>query len=257
MNRVEVVDATPENVCTFGFCGFKNPAHGGHRRKVDWLKRRFAEGMRFKVLQAPDDGSVGFIEYMPGTHAWRPVDAPGYFVIHCVMIYNKKYKEQGFGSMLLTRCLEDAQQSDASGVAVVTSKGTWMAGPELFTLHGFVCVDSAPPSFELLARKCNEDAPDPKFKSGWDEQLKSYGPGIVILRSDQCPCVDKAVREILDMCQDLDLPAQVVELENAEQAQAVPSAYGVFNVIYDGLLVADHPISKTRFRNILKTHGVT
>ncbi|MFC2163543.1 YoaP domain-containing protein [Acidobacteriota bacterium] len=41
-------------------------------------------------------------------------------------------------------------------------------------------------------------------------------------------------------------------LKTAEQAQSAPSIYGVFNLIYDGTLLADHYISKTRFKNIIK-----
>jgi hypothetical protein len=29
---------------------------------------------------------MGMIEYAPGHHAWRPVEAEGYLVIHCLMV---------------------------------------------------------------------------------------------------------------------------------------------------------------------------
>jgi hypothetical protein len=43
-----------------------------------------------------------------------------------------------------------------------------------------------------------------------------------------------------------------VDLENASQARDAPSAYGIFNVIYDGTVVSEHPISGTRFLNIMR-----
>jgi len=46
--------------------------------------------------------------------------------------------------------------------------------------------------------------------------------------------------------------ARVKELRTCKQAQSAPSPYGIFNIVYDGRLIADHPISKTRFRNIIK-----
>ena len=251
MSKVSIIDATADNICRFGFCGYKNVKQEGYMRKTDWLKKRFAEGMRFKVLQSQDDGSVGFIEYMPGELAWRPIEAPGYLVIHCMMISRRQYKGKGYGSLLLKECIRDARRSKSRGVAVVTSKGTWMAGSELFLRNGFERADSSPPSYELLVKRLGK-APAPKFKGGWDRKLRKYGSGIVIIRSDQCPCIAKFTSEIQEACDSLDLCARVVELKSWRQAQGAPSAYGVFNIVYDGNLVADHPVSKTRFRNIMR-----
>jgi len=44
----------------------------------------------------------------------------------------------------------------------------------------------------------------------------------------------------------------VVELKNSKQAQSAPSPFGIFNIVLNGKLVADHPISNTRFVNIMK-----
>jgi hypothetical protein len=42
-----------------------------------------------------------------------------------------------------------------------------------------------------------------------------------------------------------------VELKTAEQAQAAPSIYVVFNLVKDGKLLADHYISNTCFLRII------
>jgi hypothetical protein len=42
------------------------------------------------------------------------------------------------------------------GVAVVTRKGPFMAGKELFVKNGVVAVDTALPDFELLVKKFNK-----------------------------------------------------------------------------------------------------
>ncbi|MFH1946061.1 MAG: hypothetical protein ABIJ35_02505 [Acidobacteriota bacterium] len=39
--------------------------------------------------------------------------------------------------------------------------------------------------------------------------------------------------------------------DNISDAQKGPSLYGVFNLIYDGILLADRYISTTRFQNII------
>jgi len=251
MSEVEIINIDSSNVCDYGFCGYKSPKQEGYRRKTEWLKKRFAEGMTLKVLHAPGEGAVGFIEYIPGEHTWRPIEARGYLTIHCIMIHRKKYKEAGYGSLLLEECLRDAKKMKANGVAVVTSKGTWMAGSGLFVKHGFESVDSAPPSFELFVKKMKK-GPLPRFRGGWEERARSCGKGLVIIRSDQCPCTAKFTGEILDTAKGLGMNARVEELRTCRQAQNAPSPYGIFNIVYNGRLIADHPISKTRFRNIIK-----
>ena len=152
MARIEIIDTDAATICDHGFCGFKDAKHEGYKRKTDWLKRRFAEGLKFKVLQV-DGVDAGMIEYIPGEQTWRPVDARGYMVIHCLMIAKKKYKGQGYGLLLIEDCVADTKRAGMAGVAVVASRGTWMVGPEVFLRRGFACVDTAPPSFELLAKK--------------------------------------------------------------------------------------------------------
>ncbi|MBU0617034.1 MAG: GNAT family N-acetyltransferase, partial [Planctomycetes bacterium] len=75
MPKVEIIDTSATNICDHEFCGFRDPENEGHRRKVNWLKRRFAEGLKFKVLQVAGE-DAGMIEYTPGEHTWRPVEAP-------------------------------------------------------------------------------------------------------------------------------------------------------------------------------------
>ena len=144
MREYEVVDTNADNIGGCGFCGYKSGKNEGNRRKLDWLKKRYAEGLRFKVLRSREFGDIGMIEYAPGSHAWRPVEAEGYLVIHCLMVYSK-HKGKGLGAVLLDDCLRDARKSKCRGVAVVTSSDSFMAGSGLFIKAGFVSVESSPP----------------------------------------------------------------------------------------------------------------
>jgi hypothetical protein len=45
---------------------------------------------------------------------------------------------------------------------------------------------------------------------------------------------------------------KAIELKTAREAQAAPTPYAVFSIIYEGRVVADHMVSNTRFKNILK-----
>ena len=144
MREYEIVDTNADNIGACSLCGNKAAKNEGHRRKCDWLKKRYAEGLRYKVLRSREFGDIGMIEYAPGSHAWRPVEAEGYLVIHCLMV-NAKHKGKGLGAFLLESCLRDARKSKCRGVAVVTTSDSFMAGSGLFIKAGFVSVESNPP----------------------------------------------------------------------------------------------------------------
>ena len=77
MKEYEIIVTNADTIGGCGFCGYKSGTNEGHRRKSEWLKNRYAEGLRFKVLRSLEFGDVGVIEYAPGSHAWRPVEAEG------------------------------------------------------------------------------------------------------------------------------------------------------------------------------------
>ena len=49
---VEVIDTTLDNALEFGLCGYKDIKHDGLRRKLDWLKGRFANIMKKEIKRA-------------------------------------------------------------------------------------------------------------------------------------------------------------------------------------------------------------
>ena len=189
---------------------------------VDWLKKRYAEGLRFKVLRSREFGDIGMIEYAPGSHAWRPVEAEGYLVIHCLMV-NGKHKGKGLGALLLDSCLRDAKKSKCRGVAVVTSSDSFMAGSDLFIKAGFVSVESIPP-YELLVKKFKKAAPDPRFIVERERVLKRYKKGLTILAADQCPMVPKCVKDIAEASRALGLKPKVVRVRSAKAVKGASDA---------------------------------
>ena len=51
---------------------FINPKNPSFPLKIEWIKQRFSEGLRIKLLYTDDKKKVaGFIEYLPGEFAWR------------------------------------------------------------------------------------------------------------------------------------------------------------------------------------------
>jgi GNAT superfamily N-acetyltransferase len=241
-----------ENTERFGFCGTKNVKHEGFRRKAEWFKKRLAEGMRYKVLLSEEKGTIGMIEYIPGEYAWRGIEADGYMVIHCLVIFHKPSREKGIASRMIDECLEDAKKEKKHGVTVVTREGAWMVGKDVFVKNGFEVVDKAEPDFELLVKKFKKDAPSPKFRGNWDKALAKFSNGLTILWSDQCPYIAKSIGEIRETIKErYGIKANIVEIKDHRQAQNAPSPYAIFSLIYDGKLLAFHPISNTRFKNII------
>ena len=252
-DKAEIITVDTPNVGEYGFFCYKSkPKSAGYQQKLNWLSQRFSEGMRIKILYE-NGGSVGFIEYTPGESAWRAVRASNYLVIHCLWVVGRG-KEKGYGSRLLNECIEDARRMQKHGVAMVTSSGNWLANKKVLLKNGFEPVDQAPPSFDLLVRKLN-DAPLPAFPKDWDERLSRYGSGLTIVRSDQCPYVDNAVRAALEAAGEIGVETQVIELKSSQEVQdSAPSAYGVFNVVYDGKLLSYHSRSKKELIGLLDNH---
>jgi len=248
-----LVDLDSTNCETFSCCGVKNPKHQGRALKSCWMKRHFGQGLRAKVLLTPDHRQGGYIEYLPGEYAWRGVDAAGYMFIHCIWTFYKRSQGKGVGGWMVQSCQEDARRTGMNGVAVVARDGPWLAGAGLFLKHGFEVVDTAPPDYQLLAWKLNPSAVNPAFKGGWDQKLKRYNRGLTIIHAEQCPHVAKFASEIAEAAeQEFGLKPRVVELTTSRDAQNAPTPYAVFAVIHNGRLLADHQISRTRFRNIMK-----
>jgi hypothetical protein len=264
MREYEIVDTNADNIGACSFCGYKAGKNEGHRRKCDWLKKRYAEGLRFKVLRSREFGDIGMIEYVPGSHAWRPVEAEGYLVIHCLMVNGKHkrkglasvlgLKGKGLGMLLLDSCLRDARKSKCRGVAVVTSSDFFMARRDLFIKAGFVPVDSFPP-YELLVKKFKATAPDPRFIVNRERALKRHTKGLTILAADQCPYVPKWVEDISQAARALGLKPKVVRIRSAKASRELPTPYGMFSIIYDGRLIVERPVGATRFTNIMLKRG--
>ena len=83
----------PQTVC------YINPKHKSHHIKIDWLKQRFDEGYKIKLLYLEGEKRPsGFIEYTNGENAWRAVSAENYLFIHCIWVSANKYKNKGIGS---------------------------------------------------------------------------------------------------------------------------------------------------------------
>jgi hypothetical protein len=247
----QIIDLTPDNIADYGVCGYKDvKKHLELRRKIDWFCKYYPLGLRIKSVIADTGEYRGMLEYIPGEYAHRPVNCAGYMFIHCIFVgFKSKHKGKGYASALLDDCIRESKQANMKGVAVVTRKGSFMAKKDIFLKKGFSLVDKASPDFELLVLKFAENAKDPAFK---DNSVKKYTEGLTILRSPQYPYSVKNVDAIMKTARKMDLSPKLLELEDHISAQQSPCAFGTFCIVNKGKILSHHPISNTRFENILK-----
>jgi ribosomal protein S18 acetylase RimI-like enzyme len=247
---MKIIDVTSENVDETGFfCLMSRRKSEGWRRKLEWLRARFDEGLRIKMLDL-SEGGRGFIEYIPGEYAWRPVEASGYLFIHCLWVVGKS-KGNGYAKLLLSQCLADAKASGAQGVAMVTSKGNWLMGKKLLARRGFKVVDAAPPGYELMANDLGA-APPPKFPTDWERRAAKFGHGLTVVRTDQCPYLDDAVNTALEAGRDHGLKVRAVELTSAREIrERAPSPYGVFSIVVDGQVLSHYYQPRNKLDELL------
>lgn len=238
---VEILDLGPGEMEEAAlFCVYDNQGkfHDGVQQKAAWARERYAEGLRIKLLRV-DGVKAGFIEYLPGECAWRPVEAEGYIFVHCIWVRGR-YKGYGYGSLLLEACLEEAETY--KGVATVTSKRGWIADKSFFLHHGFEIADQAPP-FELVAKRLR-DVPPPRFLRGWPERATEYGSGVTVVWTPQCPYTPARCQDIVGVSETRGLRVRSVRVNRCEDAQAAVSPYGTFGVLLEGRLITYQPLGR-------------
>lgn len=124
---MKLIDVNKNNVAETGFfCKMSQKKNEGYKRKLEWLNARFDEGLKIKMLDIKK-GLRGFIEYIPGNYAWRPVFADGYMFIHCLWVVGQS-KGKGYAKLLVDECIKDAKKAGMNGVAMIVSEGNWLAG---------------------------------------------------------------------------------------------------------------------------------
>ena len=127
-----------------------------------------------------------------------------------------------------------------------------MTDKTIFLKKGFEVVDKVKPDFELLALNFKDEHTKPSFKSEAFDSVKKYKDGLTIVRSPQCPYTEKNVKAIIETAENkFNLTTNLVDIQDPETAQKTPCAFGTFCIIYNGEVISHHPISNTRFENIM------
>jgi hypothetical protein len=248
-----LIDLDCANLHSLPCCGIKNSTHPGVIAKRHWIEQQLRFGLKARLLIDDDAKPCGYIESIPGEYAWRAVNARGYMFIHCIWNHSKHNRDKGWGGAMIAACMRDAKAEGMNGVAVMTREAPWIAGPALFDANGFKLVDTAPPDCQLWVRKLKPRAANPSFKRNGAENSGGLKDNLTIVTSAQCPYIVKFTAEIREAARDLySIEPHILELKSCTDAQNAPTPYAVFSILSKGKILADHPISRTRFCNIMR-----
>ncbi len=249
INGLNICDITPENVDEKGVFCIKNKKAQGYDDKVSWFKDKSNEGLKIKVVEDENGIQLGFVEFTKAENAWRPVEADNYYFIHCIVVFKKEHRNKNIGSALLMACEAEARENGKYGLCTMTSNGPWIADMNLYVRNGFVVSDHLD-RFELMYKSFDPYNPIPRFYN-WTEEQKDY-EGWHLVYADQCPWHEKSVTDLKKVAFDNDINLMVHKFQSPQEAKKAPSGYGTFSLLHDGKLLADHYISATRFKNIIK-----
>ena len=245
----ELVLVTPENVGEIGLFCIKNKKTAGYRAKLEWFKQQYELGLRMTIALGADGKQAGFVECIPAEFSWRPLHAPGYLFIHCLYVYSKKDRKLGLGRTLLAVCDRMAREQEMQGVCTMTSDGPWLSGSSLFEKYGYTVTENKD-RYGLAVKRITENGSIPRL-ANWTAQQKQY-EGWHLVYANQCPWHEKAVLELGKVATEVGIELNITQLITPKEAREAPSGFGTFSLLHNGRLLADHYISATRFKNILK-----
>jgi len=245
MNDLQIITLTEADLGKVQmFCGHSPTYRRGYDAKIEWLRERLHEGMRYTLLQVRGR-NAGMIEYIPGECVWRGVEAKGYLFIHCFWVVGQNRKHS-YGRQLLQACLEDARSTN--GVAVMVSKTHWLPTPKIFLKNGFELADHADPSFDLLVRRFKPDAPLPRFR----RSAQKPPLGLTLYHSDQCPYTQNVPDIVAKVGEQLKIPVNIIHLDSARAAQESPCLYGTLSYFFNGELLTYRPTGTQKLLELLK-----
>ena len=249
LSKINFIEVGPENRLKKGLFCAKNVKTQGFKEKANWMEVQEKQGLKLVIAEDEEEKQLGFIEYIPSEFSWRPIRADNFLFIHCIVVGSKKTRSLGIGGELIRYCEDEARKLDKEGVCTMTSDGVWIANRSLFEKNGYVMADQKG-RFELMYKNLITSAAVPQFLD-WEASAKKL-KGWNLVYSNQCPWHDKSVTDLLNIAMDEGIELKVKEIKTAEEAKKAPSGFGTFALIKDGVLLEDHYISGTRFKNILK-----
>ena len=110
ISQFKIIEVTPNNVQEETLFCIKDIKSPGFKCKQGWFEKQYIKGLRLKILKGADGKMIGFIEYVPASNAWHPIEAEKFMFVHCITVYSKKDRSKGYGVFSLLhdgKLLED------------------------------------------------------------------------------------------------------------------------------------------------------
>ncbi|MFX1427438.1 MAG: GNAT family N-acetyltransferase [Promethearchaeota archaeon] len=250
----KIVDINEENIDDSElFCKKTKKKLPGYQNKVKWMKERFKEGLKYKVLYVKEgnkETSRGMIEYIPGEYNWRGIQADGWMVIHCIWVVGKA-KGKGYGDKLLKVAIEDAIEQEMHGIVVMSAeKGGWLPKKKLLINNSFEKIDEIEPYYTLYAKFFKEDAPKPMFNPLNKKKQEKYSEGVTIIFTDQCPYITDLVEDVKEIDEKGKFKAiKINDCKEVQQNGIYP--FGTYCIICNGNFSLYQHSTKKTITNIL------
>lgn len=247
---IDAANIDREHIC----CAIGNDKQNQYRAqtKKNWMKCEFDNGLVFKRL---DQRGKVFIEYAPVETIWKPIQGKNYLVINCLWV-SGQFKGKGFSTQLLDECIADARFQNKDGIAVVSSTKSkpFLTDKKFYLKHGFTPVDTAPPYFELLALKFNEDAETPQFSANAKAGMCAEKSGFTFIYSNQCPFMEEYVGRLAEIAHRKGIPCTVQKLKSYGEAQEIGSPFGTLGIYFNGEFQTHELMPETKFEKYLEEY---
>jgi len=245
---MKIISIDKHNVDNEHICcaiGNDKPNQRRANSKKDWLKERFGDGLLFKRFDAR---GKFFIEYMPIEKCWKPIVGINYMVINCLWV-SGQFKGQGLSRLLLEECIADAKQLNMKGVAVVSSSivRPFLTDKKFFLKQGFKSVETAPPYFELLVLKFDQQTENPIFSGNVKIGSCANQTGFTIIYSCQCPFMEEYVGLMAEVLKNKMVHHEILKLKSYQEAQQSGSPFGTFGIYFNGHFLTHELMSEKKF----------
>ena len=247
-NEIKIVKVDKENVAEYGFYCIKDKKSAAYKAKLHWFTSAENTDIGIFIALDSNQNQLGFIEFSSSEKSWRPVIAENYLFINCIVVISKESRNKGIASLLINACEQEAVLQHKDGIFTFCSEGVWLAGASLFLKNGFYSLGKKD-RFDLMVKKMNPNASDPKF-ADWSKNLDEY-TGWNLVFSNQCPWHIKSVTDLQQAAAEKGIELKITQINSSVDVLKSPSGYGTFSLVKDGKLLEDHYLSKTRFLNIL------
>lgn len=257
MNNTPIIrEVTPENLQKEHICcalGTTSSARQCSASKKEWMEQCFPQGYRFYKLDV--QGKV-FIETVPATAAWSPIQAEGWLFIDCLWV-SGQYAGKGYGASLLATAIAQAKEQGFQGLVALSAdkKRPFLSDPAFYARHGFVQAHTAPPYYQLMALPLQAGAAStlPRFApSVLHPQVPAQG--IAIYYSHHCPHTSKYVPLLQKTAQSMGVAFQSTQFTSLQQAQQGPNPFTTYSMYYNGEFVTNEIFSESKLRKFIENN---